>query len=640
MCSVRLDVHRDLGIRLALAAIGLVGCTSEASLHVDVTHDPTVAALVKSGTLSIYVKAGLTCGDVEFGDATDDQLAGALAVEAALDAPLNGIPRTDPKVIVARGYDAGGTLVDAGCVEYGEITGDATVALTTVPAATVAISVNTADQRGLIVATTDASNASIDGRAVSWRLFGAAGTTADSARYHVISDGVWEPKQPTCTTNGDAQIHPMPPLLPGGFALQLRVGWPTVRPPLFSSFTPIDSATSDVSTIVGEDLVAPCALERRGTATTIACMASPTTVALYHYDVAGRALTKASTQVLPALGSNDSHYAGVVAIDEANGDRDVYAISNLGAWVPIDGAPAANASSSWCGSQMLRCDNYETVALAMMPACGDSPAQLIAQSTDTPVTGGPIHLRTMPVRGGAPSEYSVKDGTLVGAGCVTELQPDGTSKQRQAAVIGIAKTASTPAFEAAVFPCSATKSPCTVALPSQQNVSFVSIGGEAQLAATVFDATGAQVARYVFDPAEGKGGAIGNKDRLIERGRQVAAAAPLQLVAGRFDADSDPDLLWTFTTQRDVEFQIAYAREALGAPLSALAQFATATGLVPKPTQLFAADFNGDGFDELVFVFETTVPVLNSTLTTLAVVPTGVPYANPPTPPDDPACAP
>jgi len=347
---------------------------------------------------------------------------------------------------------------------------------------------------------------------------------------------------------------------------------------------------------------------------------------------------KANAQPLPVQAGNDTHYAGVVAVDEANGDKSVYAISNLGVWVPIDGAPAANAGSTWCQlTGNLRCGaDFQTAALQIVPACGASPAYLLAQSTSTLLTTN--HLRAMPIRGGAVTEFTLKDGGLVGAGCITELQPDGTSKPRQAVVVDIAKTSTTPAFSGVVFECSATKSPCTVPLQSVgQAVAFASTpSGESQLIGTLFDATGAQLAHYVVEPAEAKAGVIGAKDRLIERSRQVAAAAPRQLVVGKFDADADPDLLWTFTTRNEVDFQVAYAREALGAPLSALTSIVTPSGLVPQPVALFSTDFNGDGYDELVFVFQTTV--LTATNTSLVVVPTGVPYVGPPTPPDDPAC--
>ncbi len=614
-------------------AILVTGCTSNASLEVKVEHDPDIVAVVAKTTVSIYDQPGLTCAAIEFGDVPDDQLLGALAAEASDGQPLIGIPRTVDKVIVARGYATDGMLVSAGCLPLGVVDGDLAVTIETVPTATVAVGLNMAEPRGVVVATTDAVNASIDKREIYWRLFGAAGTSADGAKYNNISEGVWEPKLPTCTSSGDATIHPMPPLLPGGFELQVRVSWATKQPPLFSSFTQIDKSSVTVSTLTGSKIVTPCALQRHAGTTTIACLSGATTVDIYGYTPQDRALVKVGQQSLP---TNADDWVALVAVDDAGGDLSAYAISDQGAWQAIGTAPAAAAGTSWCVASPLsplRCTNYATTTVTVVPACGDQPAYLLGASTDV---GSNVHLRKQPIRGGAPTEYDLKDGVPVGAGCLTELQPDGSARERQAVVLNIPKSGQLEPFTTAVFACSATKSPCSVPLPSVgQAVAFTS-GTERQLIGTTFDATGAQLARWVVEPASAKGGTIGPKDRLIERSRQVAASSPRQLVSGQFDADGVPDLMWSFATRTDIEFQIAYAREVLGAPLSALDAIGTPAGLTPQPIGLFATDFNGDKFDELVFVFATTV--LATTATTLVVVPTGLPYANPPSATDDPTC--
>ena len=614
----------------------LVACTGAASLQVDVVHDPDIVGAVARTVVSIYVQGGLTCDAIEFGDISDEQLHGALAAEASDGMPLTGIPRTDAKIVVARGYASDGTLVSAGCAALGVVDGDVAITIATVPTATVAIGASMTQPRGLVVETTDATNASIDKRAIFWRLFGAAGTSADPAMFHDVAEGVWEPTHPTCTTGGDATIHPMPPLLPGGYELQVRVSWATREPPLFSSFTQIDKSAATVATLVNSKVIAPCALERHGGgAPTIACLSSATTVDLYTYAPASRALAMAGQQNLPVIADG---WVALVSVDEPTGDRNVYAISDLGAWQAIDSAPAA-ATGTWCAGAVgpLRCGgSYTTTSVTVVPACGDQPAYLLGASTDL---GSMVHLRKQPIRGGTPTEFNVKDGTPIGAGCMTELQADGTSKLRQAVVVNLPKFGQVDPFSTAIFACSATKSPCSVPLPSVgQAVAFTDGAGgtEHQLIGTTFDASGAQLARWVVEPASAKGGAVGGKDRLIERTRQVAAASPRQLVIGQFDADGQPDLMWTFAARAEVDFQIAYAREVLGAPLSALAAIDTPTGINPQPIALFAADFNGDKFDELVFVFATTV--LTATTTTLVVVPTGLPYASPPVATDDPTC--
>jgi len=621
-------------MRIAALLALLVACSDDVSLAVSVDHDASIASLVARTVVSIYAKPDLTCTQIEFGDVGAAELAGALVDEAATGEALANIPRVDGKLVVARGYDANGTLVAAGCSDKGVIEGAERVTVTTVPAATIAVGLGMSEaQRGLLIATTDANNSSLDGRAVSWRLYGAAGTSADPARYRNVSDGVWEPLQPTCTADGDANIHPMPPLLPGGYALQLRVSWAATTPRLFSAFTGIDATPIDLGASPASKIVASCALQTRSGGSRIVCMKTPTEVVTITYSVANRSAQETGSLALPAVAGDE--WVGVIGIP--NGlDRDVYAISNRGAWLAINGSAAPNPGATWCGQNMLRCSaaDFATTQLLVVPPCDGEPAFLLSRSTDS-ILGGQIHIRKQPARGGPVTEYYTKDGGLVNAGCITELQLDGSKRLRQTVVIDVPRDLDTPAFAGAFFECAASRSPCSVALPTLGQAVGFSGGTEPAMIGSTFDATGASLTHWVVTPAE-KSGMVGMKDRLVERRRQVAAAPPRQLVSGRFDADADEDLVWSFTSRNEVAIQIAYAREALGAPISALTTVPAPALVLPQPTQMFVADENGDQFDEVVFVFSTTVGA--NTNTTVAIVPTGVPYANPPNVPDDPAC--
>src|SRR5215470_6766313 len=161
-----------------LAVVPVAACAPDASLHVTVQHDPQYAALVDRTEVSIYVLPDSTCEAIEFGDITEDQLLGARVAFAAEGQPLEGIPRVDQKLIVARGYSTEGFLVTAGCVAYGEVSGDQTVIVATVPTATVSVNQTNDSSVGYVVTTTDAHNDSLDGRQVLWRLYGPAGTSA------------------------------------------------------------------------------------------------------------------------------------------------------------------------------------------------------------------------------------------------------------------------------------------------------------------------------------------------------------------------------------------------------------------------------------------------------------------------------
>jgi len=277
------------------ALVVLASCTPDASLRVNVQHDPDYKSLVDRTEVSIYVSPDITCDSIELGDVTDDQLLGARVAFAAEGAPLEGIPRVDPKLVVARGYTTEGLLVTAGCATYGEVSGDQTVTVSTVAAATVAVNLANDKMAGLIITTTDARNDSIDGRQVLWRVYAPAGTTP-AGTVKTVSDGVWEPTHPTCTTDGDATIHPALPTLPSGYALKLRVSWATKPPPLLSAFTPIDSNVQllgGVGSAAG--ITRACALQVHGGTGTILCMTSPTAVTPFSYDVASNTLSQGTT---------------------------------------------------------------------------------------------------------------------------------------------------------------------------------------------------------------------------------------------------------------------------------------------------------------------------------------------------------
>ena len=223
----------------------LAACAEDPTLEVVVVHDPTYKPLITNTVVSVYETDGLTCTQIEFEDISDDVLAGAVVASGADGDALTNISRTAHKVIVARGYAVDNSLVTAGCAELDLISGADSITVTTV--ATVTVTVGTGAEHGILVTTTDALNQSVDNRQVYWRVYGAAGTSADPTMYSNTADGVWEPLQPSCTTDGDVTIHPVPPVLPGAFGVQLRISWPTKPVPLLTSFTPFNASTGQVS---------------------------------------------------------------------------------------------------------------------------------------------------------------------------------------------------------------------------------------------------------------------------------------------------------------------------------------------------------------------------------------------------------
>lgn len=594
-----------------------VGCSPDASIKVRVEHDPDYESLVDRTEVSIYVSPGLTCDQIEFGDVTDDQLLGARVAKADDGGGLDNIPRVDPKIVVARGYGADGALVTAGCASEGEVSGDATIIVTTIPAATVTVSSINDGSAGVLVTTTDARNDSIDGRPVMWRVYGSAGTSADAQSYTNVSDGVWEPKQPTCTLDGEARLHPALPARPGAFGLRLRVAWATKPVALFSSFTPVDTASQLVSTL-GTKFAHPCALRGKKGSASIVCLSNglPPQVTEYGYDTNTNTVLSGTVTNL----STSESWVGAVSVPNADGSLSAYAVAASGTWQALVDAPAAKPGS-WCVG--VPCGSVDDIRV--VPPCGSQPGFLLGHSNTPPL------LRTQPLGGGSAAAFAAPVGnakttfTIVNAGCVTELQPDATALLRQTVVLDVqnvdALGRKLPTFLAAVFPCSASSSPCGVPLSTGgQAVAFTG-GSEAQLVTTTFDASGSQLARVVMQPAI-KHGSVGDHDRPVERSRQVAAAAPRVLVTGMFDGDSEPDMLWTFPARGNIDLQIAYARLAEGAPLSAITPVDASDAL--DPIDAFALDFNNDGFDEIVVVAQASL--LGTTLTGFAVVRMGIPY--------------
>jgi hypothetical protein len=606
-----------------VAALVVVGaCASDPTLQVIVKHDPAYTSLIDHTVVSVYETPDLTCQQIEFGDVDTDKLAGALVSDAANGEALSGLSRTGTKIIVARGFAKTGALVTIQCASKGEIQGNDSITINTVPAATLTIAnLNDGSRDGLVITTSDARNELIANRQVYWRVYGAAGTSADPATYTNVSDGVWEPKQAACTTGGDAKIYPFPPKLPGGYAQRLRVSWADMPLPLISSFTPVDGSKLLVASGTSV-VVQPCAVQRKNNVSTIVCIDTParnqqSTVTTFAYTVGapGTLVSTGTTTLTPAV---LDEYIGVVAIDGAAGVRDVYAISTKGAWKALNAAPMEVLGSTWCVPGLASnfpCSGLFAVAqLQVVPACGTKPAYLLARTNEDP------KLRMLPLRGGTmPTELVTRDGEINNAGCVTELQSDGSAaKLRQVVVLNtaiIVGTSTTPTkVTQAVFDCSATSTPCTVQLPNGGGVGFYP-GTEAELIGSTFDATGSTLDHWVMIPA-------GAKDRLVTRSRQLSAAPPRQLITAELDTDKQPDLLWAFGSRTEVDIQVAYARQAEGAPLSALTPLSS--GNNPQPQSMFAADFNNDGYDEIVIVVGAGLAAGQST--TLVVVPTGIKY--------------
>ncbi|HSN28314.1 MAG TPA: hypothetical protein VLT45_18640, partial [Kofleriaceae bacterium] len=228
-------------MRRVFWVIAVAACSSDPTLHVTVTH-PAGSQVVKT-VVSVY-EGAFGCVDVEFGDLTHDQLQASLVAEETLAdgaAPvgnLDGISRTDPKIVVARGYGSDGRLRTEGCAEKAVVTGADELAVTTVMTATASVALadpSRQDLFGLAVAATDADGKELDARPVSWRVYAPIGAMPAATTVTTAADSSWTPNAPTCTANGIALVHPVPPSTVGGYAIQARVAWAAEAVPLYSA---------------------------------------------------------------------------------------------------------------------------------------------------------------------------------------------------------------------------------------------------------------------------------------------------------------------------------------------------------------------------------------------------------------------
>ena len=567
--------------RVALLVV-VAACGDDPSLQVSVKHptEQRIHDAIRSTVVTVYESASLTCSEVEFGDRTDEELfalkiSEVVITDADSSGTFDGISRLDHKVIVARGRGIEDELITAGCAEIDDV--ESGPALIETEVAAIATVSDAGEMGGILVTATDPFSRALVKRRVSWRTYGPAGTSANEQQYTNVGDGVWEPKQPSCTRDGEIVVHPQPPSVPAGYAVRLRVSWAATELPLFTRFN--DYTTLSQVFSADPDIVRRCALRKTSSApASIVCLANRTTA----LDIR---LSGGGLVTQPATVSD-----AVAVVSVANGDqRDVYALDDLGNWTALFGSTPVNTGTipnPWCPGACLPDKVPTPIDVLVVPACGNMPGGLLARverGTSTRTT----EVLLSALRGGAATQ-AANDGPLANAGCITELLQDGGAVIRQAVVFGELDVA--PSF--VTFPC--TGSPtmrCQV--PVNDGAAFPP-GDEPRMMISAFDATGTVLSSVVARPNEGM-----TRDNLIERTRQPAAAPPQEIVFGQFDTDSDLDAFWYFPPpfgRSATSIQVAYGREVDNVPLTALDRF---EGVI---TEAYAANLDNDDRDEIIAV--------------------------------------
>ena len=612
-------------MRLAVV-LALAACGDDPSLRVDVEHPITVSRTV----ISVYESEGFRCEQVEFGDLSDGELLAARVAELAIEdggattGSLDGLSRTETKLVVARGFDDDGTLTAGGCQEVGLIEGHERITIITERAALASIGplvLAGNDPFSLTVVLTDTRGLALKGNKLSWRVYGPSGSTAAPSPNALIDEasGEWRLDQPTCA-NGEGlrTIHPVPPSTVGGFAVQVRPKWAIEPPPLVTGFTRIDPG---VYPLVSAGLRHPCAIRATATTTSLVCVeqrtAGDATLVGREYGVTVASGTVTVAQLGLEFDVEDETIA-LYSVPRASTVRDVYAVTRAGRVFGVR-SPSIDPP--------LRLGLRAGVATdaLLLPRCSPTiPPRVLMRNE----TLSERKIVVMDELGGPDVDFhdiKVDLAQVINmrtAGCVTELDPVRIIGARQSVVVDLPARGTAPSgtrISSAYFDCGFSRADqCYVDLPVTRAGAGYFPGDTPLLAGANLDASGVVVSRWAV--------LLDNSGyRRVELDRVAAAAAPLHIVYGQFDDDGEHDAFWDVVNvdQSESAFQITYSQLAAGQPLSALS-----AGQPLLVSDILVGDVTGDGKDDLVVLGisnPTTAPVFG-----IAVLPSQVATTLPP----------
>jgi len=589
----------------------LIACSSDPTLSVSVTHPSPV--MVATTEVTVYESDSLKCTDIEFARVDPAGLEALSADDVTLDgsAPgaLSGISRTGHKVIVARGFDSNMALVSIGCAEKDEVIGADSVSISTFVAAAVSIHPPTdPSMLDVAITLTDASGASLpDMRPVMWTVYGPAGSTAaNPMNINSVSDGVWEPKLPSCTGNGITKLRPNPPSSLGGYAVQIRAGWAIEEPQTYSSLA---ASAFGMTALQFTQSTARrfCTIRQQGPVHRLVCIDNANVAhdLAITVDSTGKAIaTDMGTQsALPAIAGAQTVVA-VVAEPGAGTDREVYSVTDRGVLVPLFNATNVTDQTLVCPV----CNDAVVV-----PPCGATPGKVL-------LAGPTNRVRQIDLHGGNLQSFDVPNVTAVrldNAGCVTQLQSAGTPTLVQLASFHAGAVLASTFVPAATLLATCTGSaackPLDQPLVRGAGVGFTA-DQEPRIVVANVDATGVVLTQLVIAPSVGTASTIGT---TIERSRVAAASIPDRLVAAQVDTDTGTDLFWDLATRSSgTSFEIAYARKVGAVNLEALSE--------PQDVDvddLVTGDLDGNGLDDVVVLSATGVAIVPMGVTLPAPAP-------------------
>jgi hypothetical protein len=573
---------------LAIAALVVIGC-SDPTLTVEVHIPDAYRASVARVTLVDYELAGLSCDAIAFGDEPAQTLEGALTTKVETRpgdaAALAGVSRTERKALVARGLDASGNLVVAGCAVADVIDGDAVLAIDTEPAAIVTVDAHRADtsfdSAPISVRVLDALGAPLPDRWITSRVFGPGGKPGG---------GTGAPGCPlagvdACVRsngNGNASWTPPAPTHPGPEVVEVHAEWARAQPPLVAGFV-APLSTFFVLHLGGAAQPASCVAYRAAAGVRLACLA--TTLAgnleVQHLGWNGSAMAR-----LP--GSPAVPGAQVlIALPDGVTDRPI-AITTGGDWIDaVSGQTFAHVTPP--GSA--------TIDSAMVvPACGKSAFVAIGFSNGSVGSYDPTGALLTNFASSSDRVFE-----LGGAGCISDV---GAPTTQYRAVVMTDTSASTLGATFAYVECPGPKT-CRPAWVGLGGIGFVAgETGERRLAIGQIDLSGVIVNEWLLDPS------AKDPDELVAPLAHDAVSVPEDILGGDFDGDGHPDRAWLILgasgTNPSGRLQIV-----LGVTTpSGLTITGVSPDLRPRPSAVVVGRFDDDGTDDLALYSPQGVTVV------------------------------
>ncbi|TMQ11074.1 MAG: hypothetical protein E6J90_35285 [Deltaproteobacteria bacterium] len=572
----------------------VAACTGGPALDISVHHPAGFA--VAQTRVTAYFGGDIDCGQIEFGDRSDAELAAIKVdeVDAASGIPVE-VSRLGSKSIVARGYDAQHRFVTAGCKDVGEIAGAIRVAIDTQPTASVAIDPGQPDrpfsERDILVNMSDANGVAIDGT-VSWLLTGPAG-----AAQQMASAG-------TPTRNGNVKFKVDDLGTPGPEGLRIRAPWATAPLPLVTGF---DLSHATTLPLGGGSLGGNPSCDVRGHAGK-----SPTLICLGQADLQGH---RDAVEIVwqngqyaarpfspPIPASIDNQFALFVDHD-GTADEPVYVLSaaagGVGNWYKL-GAPS--------GTTMTFDNSLQNVVY--IPRCHENaPTALVAVQTGA-VASTANKVRFYTPSGGAAAAplNTAMDGEVLSGGCLDDVD----KKEHQGVVAAGPAVSGTPDAAFAVLALIMPSGLTAVSGRSLTGSGFVTVSTqgmtEKRFAGTRLQASGTVVFEAVLAPDAGS-------FKLLERTELDSAAPPNKIIAGKLDRDGDTDLMWDMLVgARRRLFQVSLAEQVGGTPLTAMTSGPGAVGASANAGGLdfVAADLNGHGTDDMIVFGAASVTIYSA----------------------------